>query len=168
MRIGIDVGGTNTDAVLMNGNELLAWCKYPTTPDVGDGIKGAIQDVLSNSGVQASAIRCVMIGTTQFTNAFVEGKHLVDVGVIRIALPAARGIPPLIDWPDHLLARIGTHTRMVRGGYQFDGRLNAPLDERAVVDAARDFHEKGIRAVAITSLFSPVKSDMETRARDLV
>ena len=35
MRIGIDVGGTNTDAVLMNGIEVLGWRKTPTTPDVG-------------------------------------------------------------------------------------------------------------------------------------
>ncbi len=168
MRIGIDVGGTNTDAVLMDGNELLAGCKFPTTPNVSDGIRAAVEAVLRTSGVDAARIRCVMIGTTHFTNAFVEGKHLVDVGVIRIALPAARGIPPLMDWPEHLLARIGTHTRMVRGGYQFDGRLNAPLDEQAVADAAHDFRNKGIRSVAITSLFSPVKSDMEDRAAEIV
>lgn len=168
MRIGIDVGGTNTDAVLMDGNDLLAWCKFPTTPNVSDGIRSAVEDVLRNSRVEAERVRCVMIGTTHFTNAFVEGKHLVDVGVIRIALPAARGIPPLMDWPEHLLARIGTHTRMVKGGYQFDGRLNNPLDEQAVAEAAQDFKRKGIRAVAITSLFSPIKSDMESRAAEIV
>lgn len=168
MRIGIDVGGTNTDAVLMNGTELIASYKSPTTANVSDGIQGAIGEVLRSSGVAAAAIRCVMIGTTHFTNAFVEGKHLMDVGIIRVALPAARGIPPLTDWPDHLIAKIGSHSHMVRGGHQFDGRVNAPLDEKAVADAARDFLKKGIHTVAIAALFSPVRSDIEIRAGKIV
>jgi N-methylhydantoinase A/oxoprolinase/acetone carboxylase beta subunit len=168
MRIGIDVGGTNTDAVLMNGSELIASYKSPTTANVSDGIRGAIGEVLRSSGVAAADIRCVMIGTTHFTNAFVEGKHLMDVGIIRVALPAARGIPPLTDWPDHLIAKIGSHSHMVRGGHQFDGRVNAPLDEKAVADAARDFLKKGIHTVAIAALFSPVRSDIEIRAGKIV
>jgi N-methylhydantoinase A/oxoprolinase/acetone carboxylase beta subunit len=168
MRIGIDVGGTNTDAALMNGTELVASCKSPTTANVSDGIQNAIGEVLRGSGVASADIRCVMIGTTHFTNAFVECKNLMDVGIIRIALPAARGIPPLTDWPDHLLAKIGSHCHMVRGGNQFDGRMNSPLDERAVADAARDFLNKGIRTVAIAALFSPVKSDIEKRAGEIV
>ena len=74
MRIGIDVGGTNTDAALMNGTELIASCKSPTTANVSDGIRSAIGEVLRSSGVAAADIRCVMIGTTHFTNAFVEGR----------------------------------------------------------------------------------------------
>ena len=42
MRIGIDVGGTNTDAVLMDGREVLAEVKTPTTPDVTGGIIAAL------------------------------------------------------------------------------------------------------------------------------
>lgn len=168
MRIGIDVGGTNTDAALMNGNTLIASCKSPTTANVSDGIQSAIGDVLRSAGVAAGDIRCVMIGTTHFTNAFVEGKHLMDVGIIRVALPAARGVPPLTDWPEHLLARVGSHCRMVKGGNQYDGRVNAPLDEQGVADAAHEFMNKGIRTVAITALFSPVKSDIEIRAGGIV
>ena len=57
---------------------------------------------------------------------------------------------------------------MVRGGHQFDGRVNSPLDEKAVADAARDFLKKGIHTVAIAALFSPVRSDIETRAGQIV
>ena len=42
MRIGIDVGGTNTDAALMDGLTVLATCKTPTTPDVSGGITKAL------------------------------------------------------------------------------------------------------------------------------
>lgn len=168
MRIGIDVGGTNTDAALMDGDTLVASCKYPTSANVSDGIVGAIDGVLSASGVDATRIRCVMIGTTHFTNAFVEGKHLVQVGALRIGLPASRGIPPLIDWPEHLLAGIGTHCELVRGGNQFDGRRIAALDEEGIARAAENFRKKGIRAVAITAVFSPVRPDDENRAAEIV
>lgn len=46
MRIGIDVGGTNTDAVLMDDAAVVDWCKHPTTRDVTTGIVSALQDLL--------------------------------------------------------------------------------------------------------------------------
>ena len=168
MRIGVDVGGTNTDAALMDGDKVVASCKKPTTGNVSDGIVSAIQDVLNESGESAANIQCVMIGTTHFTNAFVERKNLLDVGIIRIGLPASRGTPPLIDWPESLLAEIGDHRHMVAGGYQFDGRVNSPLDEQAVASAAREFKRKGIKSVALCAVFSPVNGDMEERAAAIV
>lgn len=168
MRIGVDVGGTNTDAVLMDGEKVVAWCKSPTTQNVSDGIVGAIQSILSQSKAALSSIQCVMIGTTHFTNAFVERKNLLDVGIIRVALPASRGIPPLIDWPESLLAEIGDHRHLVQGGYQFDGRLNSQLDELAVARAGREFKAKGLKSVAISSVFSPINGDLEERAAEII
>lgn len=168
MRIGVDVGGTNTDAVLMDGDRVVASCKSPTTANVSDGIVGAIKTVLDDSDASTADIQCIMIGTTHFTNAFVERKNLLDVGIIRVALPASRGIPPLIDWPESLLAEIGDHRHLVTGGYQFDGRVNSALDEQAVAESAREFREKGIRSVAISAVFSPVNGDMEQRAAEIV
>ena len=127
MRIGVDVGGTNTDAALMNGDKVLASCKQPTTKNVSDGIINAVKTILNESGVKPAQIQCVMIGTTHFTNAFVERNQLLAVGIVRICLPAAQGIPPLLDWPEDLLTKIGRHTYIVQGGYQFDGRLNSPF-----------------------------------------
>ncbi len=168
MRVGVDVGGTNTDAVLVNGDRVVAWCKKPTALDVGEGIVSATKAVLDESGVEPAEIRCVMIGTTHFTNAIVERRRLLEVGVIRICLPAARGIPPLLDWPDDIRAAIGDHCYLVGGGYQYDGRTNSVLDERAVARAAADLHNKGVKAVAISALFSTVSGDMEIRAQDIV
>jgi len=109
-----------------------------------------------------------MVGTTHFTNAFIERRGLEEVGVIRIALPATRAIPPLTDWPSEIVTSIGKHCYLVQGGYQYDGRLNAPLDEMAIVKAARDIRSKGLRSVAITGLFSPVLATMEERAEEIV
>ena len=143
MRIGVDVGGTNTDAVLMDGRNVVAARKTPTTENVSDGIVNAITSVLADSGLSAETVQCVMIGTTQFTNAFVERRNLVEVGSIRIGLPASRGIPQMIDWPDDIRAVIGDNLAMVRGGYQYDGRINVPFDEAAFRDAAKGFAERG-------------------------
>ena len=168
MRIGVDVGGTNTDAVIMDGRRLVASHKSATTENVSDGIVAAIRSVLETSGTPAGRIENVMIGTTQFTNAFVERRDLLEVAAIRIALPAAQSLPPMVDWPEDLAGRVGAHHYLIRGGYQCDGRVNAPFDERAVREAARDMKRKGLRAAAILGLFSPVNPDLEERAREII
>lgn len=168
MRVGVDVGGTNTDAVLMNGEEVVASFKAPTTADVGGGIVNAIRSVLAQSNIVAARIESVMIGTTQFTNAFVEGKRLVEVGIIRAALPATASVQPLLDFPDRLANAIGDHSYLVPGGYEFDGREISPLGESEVAEAARDIKAKGLRSVAISCVFSPINSEMEKRIAEIV
>jgi N-methylhydantoinase A/oxoprolinase/acetone carboxylase beta subunit len=168
MRIGVDVGGTNTDAVLMDGDTVIASTKMPTTEDIGSGIINAITTVLAAHATRPEDIQVVMIGTTHFTNAFVEGKHLLEVGSIRLSLPSGRGIPPMFDWPERLKAKVGSHAYQVGGGYQFDGRLNSSLDEAAISLAARDMRRKGIKTVAIAGVFSQINSAQELRAEEIV
>ena len=122
LRIGVDVGGTNTDAVLLRGSAVLASHKAPTTPDVGRGIVAAIDDVLKRAEVPASAISAVMIGTTHFTNALVEARHLCRVGVLRLGAPATLAIRPMVDWPGGLREVVHGHTDIVTGGFSYDGR----------------------------------------------
>lgn len=167
-RIGVDVGGTNTDAALMQGTSVVATVKSPTTTNISGGIVSAISEVMKAGGVSPDAIRCVMIGTTHFTNAFVQRRGLQKVGVIRIAAPAARGVPPLIDWPDDFRSTIGSQIFSIRGGYNFDGRLNAELDETALRQAGQSIKDAGISSVALTGLFSPVNAAMEDRASDIL
>ena len=57
MRIGIDVGGTNTDAVLMDERRVLAEVKTPTTPDVTSGIVSALRSLISSGGSRSSHVR---------------------------------------------------------------------------------------------------------------
>jgi len=168
MRIGIDVGGTNTDAVLMDGLDVLGWRKTPTTPDVGLGIIEVLRELLAETKVSAADVQAVMIGTTHFTNAIVERRRLVEVAAIRLGLPATRSLPPLTDWPADLAAAMGRHRYMLRGGNEFDGREIAALDELALREVAKDIRRKGITAAAITSVFSPVTAEMETRAGEIL
>ena len=168
MHIGVDVGGTNTDAVLLNGTEVLASVKVPTTMDIGSGVVGAISDLLTRSGTDPTQIQSVMIGTTQFTNAFVEGKKLVPVAVYRAALPATEGVLPMIEFPSHLTRQIGTQSYLVGGGYEFDGRMIAPLDEKAVIEGAKDMRAKGIKSAVLSSVFTPINSEMEHRMAEII
>jgi len=168
VRIGVDVGGTNTDAVLMDGKTIKAAHKAATTQDVSGGIVNAIRAVLDETGVAPAQITAVMIGTTQFTNAFVERRSLLPVAIFRIALPATAGLPPLVDWPEDFRSVIGENFFLVRGGFHYDGRPSAPLDEAAIADAARKMRQDGLTAAAVTAMFSPVSAELEERAAEII
>ena len=102
-KLGIDVGGTNTDAVLVDENRaVVADIKYPTSADIYDGILGAMRTVLKLSGVDPKQIRQAMLGTTQCTNAIVERKNLAPIGILRIGAPATTGIRPMVDWAEDI------------------------------------------------------------------
>ncbi|WP_447728671.1 hydantoinase/oxoprolinase N-terminal domain-containing protein [Sphingomonas koreensis] len=168
MRIGVDVGGTNTDAVLMDGSAILASTKQPTTADVSSGVAAAIAAVLGQGGIAAKAVRSVMVGTTHFTNALVERKRLEPVGVLRLASPSGEALPPLTGWPEALADCIGGNVFLLPGGYEVDGREIAPFDAVQVRVAAEALKARGIRAVAITSAFAPVNATMEEQAAEIV
>jgi N-methylhydantoinase A/oxoprolinase/acetone carboxylase beta subunit len=87
-RLGIDVGGTNTDVVILDASDqVIASTKSPTTADVTSGIVNALQAVLTASGLPPTAIRYAMLGTTHCTNAIVTRRGLSPVGVIRLGSP---------------------------------------------------------------------------------
>jgi len=140
LRVGVDVGGTNTDAVVMVGDAVVASVKVPTTDDVTGGILSALTELFSDTDLSPASIVAVMIGTTHFTNAVVEASGLTPTAVIRLGLPATSSLPPLVDWPHRLVQAIGNHAYMCRGGHEYDGREIAPLDhdglQRIVEEAA--------------------------------
>lgn len=168
MRIGVDVGGTNTDAVVMEGTEVLGWFKTPTTPDVTSGIVTALKGALEQTKVSREEIDAIMIGTTHFTNAVVERRRLMKTAAVRLGLPATECLPPMVDWPPDLREAVGDHKYLVHGGHEFDGREIAPLDEKEIRQVAQDIKKKGIKAIAISAVFSPVNSSFEERAAEIV
>jgi len=163
-RIGIDVGGTNTDAVIMQGDKLLSSTKSPTTEDVTSGVVQSLKTVLDDTGINKADIKAVMIGTTHFTNAVVERKHLSRTASVRLCLPAAQCLPPMVDWPDDMREAVGGHYWMARGGNEFDGREISALDETELDDIALQIGKLDINTIALCSVFSPVSDEMEKRA----
>ncbi len=167
MFIGVDVGGTNTDAVLMDGTTLVGAAKIPTTADVTSGIVNALAELLGHlpSGGRVDA---VMVGTTHFTNALLERRNLAPTAVVRLSLPATQLLPPLVDWPGELKDAIGGHTYMLGGGHEFDGREISPLDRAGLRDSVRDMRRQGVRAVALSGVFSPVNTAHEVEAAAII
>ncbi|MCY3835227.1 MAG: hydantoinase/oxoprolinase family protein [Anaerolineaceae bacterium] len=168
MRIGIDVGGTNTDIVLMEGREVRAWYKTPTTADVTAGIINSLQHIIDEVSLDPASLDGVMIGTTHFTNAVVERRHLQETACLRLGLPATVCLPPMVDWPDDLRDVVGNHYFLAHGGHEFDGRVISPFDESEIRGIAEQIRDRGISAVAISSVFSPVNTEFEVRAGEIV
>ncbi len=168
LRIGVDVGGTNTDAALLRGTEVLATVKTATTADVTGGVAAAIRAVLAAEGMTGTAVGAVMIGTTHFLNALVERRHLQRTGVLRLCGRATRALPPMIDWPDDLRGLIDGGAFLVDGGVNYDGAPIAPLGHKAIREACRTWRAAGIGAVAICSVFALVDARMEEDAAAIV
>jgi len=167
-RLGIDVGGTHTDAVILDTTDrVIASTKAPTTSDITTGIVQALQDVLTVSQLPPDTIAYAMLGTTHCTNAVVTRRELNSVGVIRLGAPATRAVEPLLTWPLDLKQVVGVRHAILHGGHEYNGEPLSELDEKEVQRTARAF--KGhVLAVAVTGVFSSVNAAHELRVREIV
>ncbi|WP_336641559.1 hydantoinase/oxoprolinase family protein [Microbacterium sp. USHLN272] len=167
LSIGVDVGGTNTDAVVLDGDgRVLAWTKRATTDDITGGIRAGIRDVLAAIGDDRSRVSRVMLGTTHATNAIVQRRQLDRVAMIRLGAPAATEYPPLTGWPDDLVRMVLAGATMLGGGHMVDGTPIAPLDRDGIlrfVDGLDDFD-----AIAVAGIFSPSSPEQELEVADLL
>ena len=163
LRIGIDVGGTHTDAVLLQGDSVLASAKALTSRDIDSGILDALEAILRHEPGIEQRIEAVMLGTTQFTNAVVERRELAEVAAVRIGLPSGRGIPPKTGWPGDISRSLGDHVYQLHGGYLYDGWPLAALDDREIDKLIRELKARKLTAVAIASAFSPMNPQPEKR-----
>ncbi len=167
-RLGVDVGNTNTDCVLLDSDgRLMAKVKRSVTADISASIREAVGAVLALAGVPPADIGYAMLGTTQVTNAILERRRLARVGLLRIGAPATEAVDPLADWPEDLRRVVLRRAHTVRGGHEYDGRPISPLDEDAIrrfVETARD----DISSLAVVSVFSPVRHEHELWVRQLV
>src|SRR5258706_4990443 len=167
-RIGIDVGGTNTDAVLLEDGRVVHTIKTPTTEDVTGGIVTALDLLGRHPEVARGAIDGVVIGTTHFVNAVVQRRGLSRVAAIRIGLPTGASLPPFCDWPPDLAALARGAVFMLEGGHDYDGRPIMPFDEGGMREAARQIRDQGLPSVAVAAGFSPPHSSPEERARSIL
>ena len=162
--IGLDTGGTFTDAALLDsaaGTVLGTGKSLTTREDLSIGVGGAIARVLEGFDGAPSDIGLVSLSTTLATNAVVEGVGgracLVMIGfdetaLERADLARALGQDPVI---------------FISGGHNADGTPQARLDEpalRAAIESGRD----GVSAYAVAGHFATRNPEHETRARDMI
>jgi len=167
-RIGIDVGGTNTDAVLLDENKnIIASGKTPTTEDITSGIYNSLDKVLDEAKIDVKQVKYVMLGTTHCTNAIVERKGLRRVAVVRLGKPATLAIKPMVGWPEDLVEAVGGKYYILTGGHEFNGQELSHLDNEEINKIAEEI-DGNFDAVALTSVFSPVNTEHEEKAAKIL
>ena len=168
IRVGVDVGGTNTDAVVMKGQKFLGGAKRPTTEDILTGVENAIQAALGEAKTSSDSVDVLIIGTTHFVNALVQRTKLAQTGLIRMCLPSGSSILPFADWPESLVNGMKGSCKLVKGGYEMDGNEISPLDKDELIDAAKELSDLGCNQIAISSVFATVRGDMEDEALEII
>jgi N-methylhydantoinase A/oxoprolinase/acetone carboxylase beta subunit len=141
LNIGVDVGGTFTDAVLLDKGLVRAWSKISTREDLLSSLLEALDAILK--GVQPERVKRVVISTTIITNLIAEKKY---DPVALLLLPG----PGL----SHSHYQFNTDTYILSGAYDYRGREILPLRLTEVDDAASELQSKGYRKVAIVGKFS--------------
>ncbi|WP_022667284.1 hydantoinase/oxoprolinase family protein [Desulfospira joergensenii] len=141
MIIGLDVGGTHTDAVLISSTGIEKKIKVPTDPDdlfksVLSGFTRLIDDI------DPKQVERVVISTTLTTNAIVQ-QTMEPVGMIVSAGP---GIDPEFF-------RTGEHYYPVAGSINHRGREKAPVNEIQIKDIAKKLKKAGVEYVGVVSKF---------------
>ena len=176
-RLGIDVGGTFTDGILINeetGETRIA--KVPSTPkDPSIGFLEAVERILREASIKTEDVGYLVHGTTVATNAIIEG-NLGPTGFFttegfRDMLEIQRQIRPslydlLFEKPRPLVPRylcFGIPERL-----DATGKVLTPLDEQAVASAAEQLKKEGVEALAVCFLHSYLNSAHEKRTREIV
>ncbi|MHB8619170.1 MAG: hydantoinase/oxoprolinase family protein [Chloroflexota bacterium] len=179
MRIGIDVGGTFTDLVLIDdrGGQV-HYTKTSTTPgNLADGVLTGIEKILGIAGARIDDVEYIVHGTTIGTNALIEKTgaraglittegfiDVLDMG--RCQRPREGMYDLSVDSPPPLVPR--DLRRAVRERIDRDGSVVVPLDERTAVDAVDLLKGQRVEAIAISLLWSLANPAHERRVAEIV
>ncbi|SHJ10528.1 N-methylhydantoinase A [Dethiosulfatibacter aminovorans DSM 17477] len=175
--IGVDVGGTFTDFSVFNNKtgELFNYKDSSTPEDPSKAIVKGIEDVLEIKGAEADEVVYLAHGTTVGTNALIEKKGS------RLALITTKGFKDLME--------IGTQRRpslynlqaqkpfpLIPSGLNcevterilYDGSVETPLDEQEVREVVNGLKNKGVKAIAVCTLFSFINPVHEERIEEII
>ena len=156
MIIGIDVGGTHTDGVLLSKGKIIKTIKIPTQKEnLYNSIISAVDSLLTET--DPKKIKRTVLSTTLITNAIVQNKTS-PTGVIVSAGPG-------ID-PENF--KIGDYFKVVKGGLDHRGREITPLDEKEIRLAAEEIKAQNIENIAVVSKFSPRNPEHENKKEEIL
>ena len=156
MIIGLDVGGTHTDVVLLGQEGLVRQIKVTTNPsDLFATVLTGLEKI--TEGIDPARISRAVLSTTLATNRIVQGR-IPEVGMIVSSGPGM----------DPELFRTGPHYHAVTGAINHRGREITPIDEGQVLKAADSLKKNGIRHVGVVSKFSVRNPAHELTVGDLL
>lgn len=177
-RVGVDSGGTFTDICLVaeDGCAICVW-KVPSTPDDPSTAiaAGVLEGLATTTDARPADVVSFGHGTTVATNALIQGRGvptgLLTTDGFRDLLEIGRQRRPHLydlqcDKPPVLVAR--DLRKEVPERLRHDGRIEKPLDEAAVRQAARELKAAGVNAVAVMFLYAYIDPRHEIRAREII
>ncbi|MHC1631824.1 MAG: hydantoinase/oxoprolinase family protein [Methanotrichaceae archaeon] len=156
MLIGIDVGGTTTDAVLIEEDKVIRTAKVPTDHDhLLECLMNPLDDVIQD--VSPQKIERVVLSTTLITNLIAEGK----TDPVALVLEPGPGMDP--DGYN-----LGDEIQILRGAIDFRGREIEPLDDNQIKNVASKLADRGYQKVAVVSKFGQRNHTHEERMKELI
>ncbi|MFD1687086.1 hydantoinase/oxoprolinase family protein [Halobellus litoreus] len=177
IRIGADVGGTNTDIILVDGTEEHTY-KLPTTDDPSKSTADGVLEVCERAGIAPGEVDTVLHGTTVGTNAVIEHEG-AKTGMI-----TTEGFRDTI----HIGRHRKSHTFSVQHEIKHQkeplverryrqtvneriyppGKIVEPLDESEVREAAAELVEEGVESIAVCYLHSYLDTTHEDRTKEII
>ncbi len=158
MLLGIDVGGTHTDAVIIDRGEVTATAKVETDQsNLIASIDAVLEKILSAKPDQP--ISKINLSTTLTTNAIVE-KKLEEVGVLAVSGPGLA--------PNSFSRDLGDHFHLIEGSIDHRGSLQQTLDDAAAREAVAECKRNKLKVFAVVSKFSPRNPEIEQTLAELV
>jgi N-methylhydantoinase A/oxoprolinase/acetone carboxylase beta subunit len=167
-KIGIDIGGTNTDIVLVDcsSSEIAAHAKTNTTPQVHHGIGNALKMIIEETKISNDDIQGIFLGTTQIANAIHQRNDLYKVGVIRIAGNNPQSVPSCYAWPEDM-KKILVDTVTIDGGFECDGSPITPIYTAQIRAAISTLLKKKIESLAVIGVFASINPRQELLVREI-
>jgi len=178
-RLGVDVGGTFTDLLLLDDATGAFWRhKTPSTPhDSSEGILQGLEAICTETGISPSDIEVFLHGTTVATNAVLEGKG-ARVGLIttegyRQIMQIARSFVPgglagWIVWPKpEPLAKL-EDTVEIKGRMDAQGREVRPLDDADIRTQVQRLKARGVEALTVSLINAYLNGAHERRVGEII
>jgi N-methylhydantoinase A len=178
-RIGVDVGGTNTDLVLECGKGVF-FHKVPSTPrDQSIGVIQGVEQICKMAGISKDDVDLIAHGTTVATNITIEHNG-AEVGFLttkgfRDILHIGRHKRPMnfslhfdVPWQSKPLAKRRNRLVITERILSPTGEVSVPLSEDEVRSACAVFRKRGVKSIAIGFMFSFLNDAHEKRAAEIV
>jgi N-methylhydantoinase A len=178
-RVGVDVGGTNTDLVLEADHGVFVHKVASTPQDQSEGVLKGLRELCEMAGVAPGDVSLIVHGTTVATNITIEHNG-AEVGMLttrnfRDILHIGRHKRPYnfslhfeVPWQQRPLVKRRNRIAVSERILPPDGTVEVPVDEKEVLEATRLFKRRGIKSVVIGFLFSFLNDAHERRAAEIV
>ena len=184
--IGIHIGNTTTNAVILQGRKLIAKAKHPTTKNhdlkgFGPVIENVIDNFVSSTSsidtmskplTRTDVINCtgrITVGVSHFMNALLNQTGLGKVGVIRLCGSATRAVPPFTDYPERLGLKVNGGYKLVHGGLECTRKeISSIIDEEITKNAKELWRELKVRNFVVCGVYSPLDHHQEHQAANAI